>query len=85
MSAICDALNSIGVLSWRAETSSAGGVFDRNAANSQEAKTQQSDLSDNGAIRGECEEETPGGIPSSFHASSRLGRVGLTAQAVEVL
>jgi hypothetical protein len=36
--AICDALNSIGVLSWPAETSSAGGVFDRNTTNSQEAK-----------------------------------------------
>jgi hypothetical protein len=39
--AICDALNSIGVLSWRAETSSADGVFDRNDVNSQEAKAQQ--------------------------------------------
>src|SRR5262249_31901438 len=28
------------------------------------------------------EEETPSGFPSSFHASSRLGCVGLTAQAV---
>jgi hypothetical protein len=37
--AICDALNSIGVLGWPAGTSSADGVFDRKAANSQEAKT----------------------------------------------
>jgi hypothetical protein len=81
----CDALNSIGVLGWHAETSSADGVFDRNAVNSQEGKTQRRDLSANGAIRGECEEETPSSIPSSFHASDRLGRVGFTAQAVEVL
>ena len=43
--AICDAIR-IGFLSWSLKHLSAGGVFDRNVATSQEADAQQRTLSD---------------------------------------
>ena len=77
--AICDALNSIGVLSWRAETSSAGAVFGRNTTNSHEARAQQHHLSANGAVSWEVKRIRSAGIPSSFHTANGLGRACLTA------
>ena len=75
----------IGFLGSSLNLSSAERVFDRNAANSQEAEAQAWDLSDNGATSRNGKGEMPRAFSSCVERSRRPCRVRLAAQTVRVL